>query len=84
MHRFVEGLVRSEAVYIYRAAVSGDIDFAVGDNGQIEFVVKKEDVPLIAVPEKAEEVVAMTVGLESRSVIGAQNALDDSTVGVAI
>jgi len=46
--------------------------------------VLEENVPLIAVPKKTEEVVSMAVGLESRGIIGAQNTLDNGSIGVAI
>lgn len=74
----------SEAIYVYSTAIGGDVDFAVGNDGQIEFVVQEEYVPLIAVPEKAEEVVAVAVGLELRGIVSAQNTLHDSGIGVAI
>ena len=79
-----DGLVGSQAVYVDSTAIGRDVNLTVRDNGQIEFVVKKKDVPLIAMPKKTEEVVSMAVGLESRGIMGAQNTLDNGSVGVAI
>ena len=46
--------MRSGAIDIHGTVVGRDVDLAVGDDGQIEFVMAKNDVPLVAAPQQAQ------------------------------
>jgi hypothetical protein len=42
--------LRSQSVHVHGTVVRGHIDFSVSHNGNVEFIVQEENIPLVAVP----------------------------------
>lgn len=77
-------LLRGQPIYIDSAAVSWHVDLPVEHHRDIEFIVEEENVPLIAVPQQAQEIVPLAVGVELRRIVGTQHTLHRGGVGVTV